>query len=356
MSTKNAGSTHDDLERLSMQGVIEMLTLALLRLTAREKCSGGTTCLYADRTYDQAALDSLQERGYVKLGGKSKPIQLTEEGADMGDSVVLMVDDMLAQEAEAMLRDLADSVARQLELAEATDAYRLRVEFAFDSELSCWREIAVPNNFSFLDLHRLLQVLWNWNDYHCFDFRMRSGGKNLVLTDEDSKYCIDAMFAGFRASYAANTEEVAAEDVMLRDVFPRTKNVTYHYDYGDAWECKIKYLGVLGEAAEVPFVIDGSGDCPPEDVGSERGFIEFLETIANPDDPEYEETLEWGEGQGYEVFDREVVNDRLADAFEGYFDREGADELRELMESLGSEEALIEYLAQMSFEDDEDEG
>lgn len=51
MSTKNAGSAHDDLERQSMQGVIELLTMALLRLTTWEQRSGGRTCLFADRTY-----------------------------------------------------------------------------------------------------------------------------------------------------------------------------------------------------------------------------------------------------------------------------------------------------------------
>ena len=40
------------LSTKACRGVIELLTMAILRLTAWEQRSGGRTCLYADRTYD----------------------------------------------------------------------------------------------------------------------------------------------------------------------------------------------------------------------------------------------------------------------------------------------------------------
>jgi hypothetical protein len=39
--------------------------------------------------------------------------------------------------------------------------------------------------------------------------------------------------------------------------------------------------------------IDGKGACPPEDCGGVWGYAEFLETVSNPDYPEYEIMREW---------------------------------------------------------------
>ncbi len=57
-----------------------------------------------------------------------------------------------------------------------------------------------------------------------------------------------------------------------------------------------------------PICIGGEGSTPPEDVGGEQGYEEFLEVIANQNHPEYEGTVTWGKGQDYKEFDIETVN------------------------------------------------
>lgn len=52
----------------------------------------------------------------------------------------------------------------------------------------------------------------------------------------------------------------------------------------------------------------GQGDRPPEDVGGEGGYIDFLEIIGNPGHEDYKSMKSWYEGQYYKGFDIEKVN------------------------------------------------
>ncbi|TYS17825.1 plasmid pRiA4b ORF-3 family protein [Rossellomorea vietnamensis] len=47
-----------------------------------------------------------------------------------------------------------------------------------------------------------------------------------------------------------------------------------------------------------PVCTDGKGSAPPEDVGGEPGFEEFLRVINDKSHPENEHMAGWGEMQG----------------------------------------------------------
>jgi hypothetical protein len=65
--------------------------------------------------------------------------------------------------------------------------------------------------------------------------------------------------------------------------------------------------------ATYPVWLKGRRACPPEDVGGIWGYAEFLQILADPDHPEYEERLEWIGGEfDPEEFDVEDVNAALA--------------------------------------------
>ena len=57
-----------------------------------------------------------------------------------------------------------------------------------------------------------------------------------------------------------------------------------------------------------PICIGGKGNTPPEDVGGEYGYEEFLAILADPGHPEYGHIVTWAKGQGYKEFDLEMVN------------------------------------------------
>lgn len=311
---KAVDSNANDFNIQARQDLIEMLTLALLRLTAWDEGCKGETCLRSWRSYDWDALDSLQENGLVTFNRKSKSVYLTESGALAGERAAVMFDAAV----ENMVAEAAMQIAQRLASREYIGGYRLHVEFNF-KELECWRDVVVPGNLSFDDLHQVVQCLLGWFDQHCYGFVLRHGGKKMLLTSR--------MHGGVDAMWrppVSNAVEGASEEMLINDVFPRTKNITYHYDYGDRWEIKIKLLGTVGDPVEAPYCIGGSGATPPEGVGGEWGFCKFLNEIADPDNPSAASRLEWGRMQGYEPFDLEEVNERLEDYMDiGYtgFDR-----------------------------------
>ena len=56
---------------------------------------------------------------------------------------------------------------------------------------------------------------------------------------------------------------------------------------------------------ESPYLLEASGQTPPEDVGGVWGFVEFREIMLNPDHSEYETMKEWAEFWSPELSDWE---------------------------------------------------
>ena len=55
-------------------------------------------------------------------------------------------------------------------------AFRLRIELDLEDLHPCWREVLVPATCTFLDLHVVIQRVFNWYDEHLFDFEMTARG------------------------------------------------------------------------------------------------------------------------------------------------------------------------------------
>ena len=66
----------------------------------------------------------------------------------------------------------------------------------------------------------------------------------------------------------------------------------YTYDFGDDW----RHLLVVEELlppATTATCLAGRRACPPEDCGGPGGYEELLRILADPDDPEHDDRLEW---------------------------------------------------------------
>jgi hypothetical protein len=177
-----------------------------------------------------------------------------------------------------------------------------------DIEPSIWRRIQVPETYSFWDLHVAIQDAMGWTDSHLHQFEMKNPKTGeeveISITDEELE-----------------DEALAGWNVKIADYFSM-KNTTalYIYDFGDNWEHTIKLEKIMprdGEA-EYPICLEGERACPPEDCGGLPGYEALLITISDPDDAEYEDTMDWLGGD----FDPEYF-----DPLDVYFD--DPDERRE---------------------------
>lgn len=164
------------------------------------------------------------------------------------------------------------------------------------------RSVIVPFNFTFQELHKVLQKLFDWKDYHLHDFIIFDGIKpiiNIVGSEEDFEYQTDSPM-------------LLENGVKISEYLPKYKRINYRYDYGDNWEHLIQVEDVIFDYDKnYACCIDGYGDAPPEDIGGEGGFEDFIKIMNDPTHEEYDHMKQWSDSQWYKEFDIEMVNREL---------------------------------------------
>lgn len=149
-----------------------------------------------------------------------------------------------------------------------------------------WRRIEVPASYTFWDLHVAIQDAMGWLDYHLHVFRIRD---SLTRAEAEIGIPDPEPFDGAPDCLPGWNVRVTA---YLSEVGQRAR---YDYDFGDGWEHDLVLERVSPRQAKTkyPRCLAGARACPPEDCGGPEGYLQLLETIANPDDPEHESMLEW---------------------------------------------------------------
>lgn len=157
---------------------------------------------------------------------------------------------------------------------------RLRVTLE-GVEPAVLRCIEVPTAMRLDRLHLVLQAAMPWQNYHLWEFE--AGSTRWGLPDPD--YGNDIRPAA-KATLADVVE--AADGGAIR----------YLYDFGDSWQHRITVEDrIEPDPGDLyPRLTDVEGRCPPEDVGGFPGYERFLGILADPDNPEHQEVLDWHGG------------------------------------------------------------
>ncbi len=91
--------------------------------------------------------------------------------------------------------------------------------------------------------------------------------------------------------------------------------LSYVYDFGDYWNHRLKVEKKIAPMPEfvLPFCAGGACATPPEDCGGVPGYAEFVRALANPDDSEHDDLVEWIGADTWDAlaFDTIEINDRL---------------------------------------------
>jgi Plasmid pRiA4b ORF-3-like protein len=180
----------------------------------------------------------------------------------------------------------------------STEAVELKVTLEL-MDHSVWRRLRVPTNTTFYRIHRLLQAAFGWMDTHLHDF--------MIYSIENEQPLVNLVSSKHAFEFQGETPMVLELEKKLSDYLPA--RIVYTYDYGDHWVHEIEVEKIIANVhSNDPVCLDGEGNAPPEDVGGEGGFEEFLHIIRDPNHPDYEHMVNWGASQGYEPFDRDEVN------------------------------------------------
>lgn len=159
-----------------------------------------------------------------------------------------------------------------------------------------WREISVSDDFSLFQLHRSLQLVFGWLDYHLFHFEI--DGRRFERQHEES--------TGDDASAAF------LRDFKLR----RDDSMGYVYDFGDYWEHDIvvKEVTSIGPDDTPPWIaslLGGARAAPPEDAGGPPGYDRCLAALKGTTTADKELAVWIGKDFDPELFDRRAVDHAL---------------------------------------------
>ena len=180
-------------------------------------------------------------------------------------------------------------------------AVKLKITLDLENH-DIWRRIIVPYHITFKKLHDILQTVFNWQDYHLHDFYILDGDEPVV-----NLVCGEDAF-----EYPNNVPMIIETGIKLSEYIPKHSRIDYTYDFGDNWQHHIEVEEIIENyTVNYPVCIEGRGNTPPEDVGGEGGYDEFLEAITDPDHPEHKAFIEWGKMQWYKDFDIDLVNRKL---------------------------------------------
>jgi Plasmid pRiA4b ORF-3-like protein len=156
-----------------------------------------------------------------------------------------------------------------------------------------WRRLVVQGDATLAQLHDVLQVAMGWENCHLHCFRI--GEARYGPTDHGG----------------LDLGELDESKVRVAEVLTLNGRGIYEYDFGDSWEHHL-----LVEKTDVPIgqggiatCTAGKRSCPPEDCGGVYGYMNLLESLADPAHEEHEELLGWvGGGFDAERFNNEAVN------------------------------------------------
>lgn len=166
---------------------------------------------------------------------------------------------------------------------------QLRISL-MDIKPEIWRRVIVDSSMTLHQLHRVIQIMFEWLDYHLYDFRVGEERFEAPLPEAEGLDSSRVRLTGLA--------------LQVGDTF------TYLYDFGDDWHHRITVESTSQsiDPAFLPYVLAGERRGPPEDCGGSDGFRRFLRALRNPRHPEHEETRTWvGEDYDPDVFDLQTV-------------------------------------------------
>jgi hypothetical protein len=179
--------------------------------------------------------------------------------------------------------------------------YRMKI-WLCDIEPMIWRRLEVPAEITLPRLHRVIQMVMGWEDYHLHEFRVR-----------DQRYEVPDP-EGLDDGARSLDERRVKLNLIVREV---GAEFSYLYDFGDGWEHTLRLDAIIpaNVGVQYPRCLDGARNGPPEDVGGAAGYEEYLEALANPYHERHEELLGWRGSFDPEKFELSAINRKLARSF-----------------------------------------
>lgn len=184
-------------------------------------------------------------------------------------------------------------IKQQASTVHIPEMLRLRIEVD-GTEPMIWREILIPENATFADLHCTIQTVFGWRWEHLHEFRCGITIGNVQALNDGP------------ISDAPTLDERLITLNQVHYLFPYFQ---YLYDFGDSWKHTIKVGDKTprGDRPVRPVLVDGSGGVIVENSGGSDQWNDLAAAIRKGSADT--EALDWLQKCGYgRGFDPDALN------------------------------------------------
>ena len=189
--------------------------------------------------------------------------------------------------------------------------FQLKITLMGSQKPPIWRQVQIPAELDFQQLHAIIQGAMGWTNSHLHAFTDRRRNFSIGIPDE------------FDLDETQDGREQKVKDYLSA----KGDTLIYEYDFGDSWEHTVEVQKVLeakpGET--YPKLLNGKGACPPEDCGGIWGYYHMVEAINDPKHEEHEDMVDWTGIESWDVndFDEAQAHDRMVKWYKNAADAYG---------------------------------
>ena len=188
---------------------------------------------------------------------------------------------------------------------EENKTFKLKLQLAGVTKPPVWREVLVPANFNFLQLHEIIQTVFNWDGSHLWQFEEKAYDSDFVVNlpsaeDFDMRHSI---------FYNADTTSISS---LLKN---KDDKMEYLYDFGDDWIVKISLKEILDKKIPNAEVTNFKGDNMVDDIGGVWGYMSYrdfynnLDTLSKKEKKEFLASTWFDSEDDFKVFMEELQFD-----------------------------------------------
>ena len=156
---------------------------------------------------------------------------------------------------------------------------QLKIQIRDIKKPPVWRRIMIPGNFTFHDLHNVIQSAFGWWDEHLYQFQRHpfDGGWTVKEPDDEDD------------NWGERPEDARETNVLTFIQHMGLEKFVYVYDFGDSWVHDITVEQIDHDAdLDHPVCLAGKGACPPEDCGGPWGYEELKKEMDKDEINEFE--------------------------------------------------------------------
>ncbi len=194
--------------------------------------------------------------------------------------------------------------------APVQSAHMAELEINLNLLTRCTRTILVPSDINFYSLHRIIQNLFEWEDYHYHQFVLEKNKLGRPMKIIQPEFMHDEEVLNINPLF----QMMDSEKITVREVFEKQTHIEYEYDFGDGWNHTVELKRFIENYAEpYPHCIELIGTAPMEDCGGPYGFDDIMKILDDPEHPEYNEVTSWLGKKEWRSSDLKWINFRIKD-------------------------------------------